>query len=83
MLEKKDHYTGRELWKDMPEWKRKKDVHLCRYFLDQFLFIFRHGVLIEVFQQIQFRIFRFLLHLLLVFVLLYQVIGGILQVLFL
>lgn len=32
MLEKKDHYTGRELWKDMPKWKRKKDVHLCRYF---------------------------------------------------
>lgn len=32
MLEKKDHYTGREFWKDLPEWKRKKDCTLCRYF---------------------------------------------------
>ena len=32
MLEKKEHYTGRELWKDMPEWKRKKDCALARIF---------------------------------------------------
>lgn len=32
MLGKQNHYTGRQLRKDMPEWKRKKDCTLCRYF---------------------------------------------------
>ena len=44
MLEKKDHYTGRELWNDMPEWKRKKDVHLCRYFFRPISFYISSGV---------------------------------------
>lgn len=32
MLGKQDHYTGRQLWNDMPEWKRKKDAPIARFF---------------------------------------------------
>lgn len=32
MLVKHEHYTGRQLWDDMPEWKKKKDCAIARYF---------------------------------------------------